>query len=278
MKEQPKGPPPGESEGHPTGSGQGQPAFLVDAEEPLVLAGPPRAVRGEFRLQNPTAEKMTVREAVFRGGTMTGRRAKQHADIAALPESGLVMRRVVMRPGQSRPVPVALELDPRTPPGTYQAELTVNEQRRNVVIHVTEDVALQIAPNELVLTNRPGEKVKKTVVFTNVGNVPVHIRSLGTVVLDEELVHCRALRGALSDVGDTMKDLDEFAAALGKRYKQLYETLAIRVQNTAATLAPGETQAIDITVTLPEKLEARSRYTGYAAISTSSLTFTIVPD
>jgi hypothetical protein len=278
MEEKPNTPPPGESEIQPTEPGQGHPAFLVDTEEPLVLAGPPRAVRGEFRLRNPTAEKMTVREAVFRGGTMTGRRAKQHADLTVLPEAGLVMRRVVMRPGQSRPVPVALELDPRTPPGTYQAELAVNDQRRSVVIHVTEDVALQIAPDEIVLANRPGEKVKKTVVFTNVGNVPVHVRSLGTVVLDEELVHCRALRGALSDVGDTMKDLDEFAAALGKRYKQLYETLALRVQNTAATLAPGETQAMELTITLPEKLEARSRYSGYAAISTSSLTFTIVPD
>jgi len=63
MKEQPTGPPRGESEGHPTGPAQGQPAFLVDAEEPLVLAGPPRAVRGEFRLQNPTAEKIIQKSA-----------------------------------------------------------------------------------------------------------------------------------------------------------------------------------------------------------------------
>ena len=147
-----------------------------------------------------------------------------------------------------------------------------------MVIHVTEEVALRIEPREIVLAHRAGEKTKKTVVFLNQGNVPIQIPTLGTVILDEELVHCRALRGALADVGDTMTKLDDFAAALGKRYKKLYETLALRVQNDAVTLAPGETQAVELTITLPGKLEARSRYTGYAAISTGSLAFTIVPE
>jgi hypothetical protein len=257
---------------------QGLPALMIDAEAPLVLVGPPRAVRGEFRLQNPTAEKVLVREPVFRAGSAPVGRSKNQPGAAVLPESGLVMRRIVMRPKQSRPIPVALALDPRTPPGTYHAELVVNDERRSVVLHVTEDISLVIAPEEILLTNHPGEKVKKRVVFTNPGNVSIPVRNLGTVVLDEELVHCRALRGALSDVGDTMENLDTFLAALGRRYKKLYETLALKVQNSAVTLEPGETQAIDLTITLPEKLEPRSRYTGYAAISTRSLPFTIVPD
>jgi len=183
-----------------------------------------------------------------------------------------------MRPGQSRPIPVALALDPRTPPGTYNAELEIHGQQRSVVIHVIEEVSLTIAPREIVLPNRPGEKVEKRVVFTNDGNVPVSVRSLGTVVLDEELVHCRALRGALSDVGETMESLNDFVTALGRRYKKLYETLVLKVQNAEVTIEPGRTQSVDLTITLPEKLESRSRYSGYAAISTSSLTFTIVPD
>ena len=254
-------------------------AFLVDAEAPLVLAGPPRAVRGEFRVQNASAEKLSVRGATLRSAVPAGRAKKHQAALASfLPESGVALRRILVRPGESRPVPVALELDPRTPPGTYHAELMIDDQRRAVVMHVTENVALELAPEDVVLPNRAGEKFKRTVVFTNHGNVAVPIRALGTVVLDEELVHCRALRGALDDVGDTMESLDDFMAALGKRYKRLYETLALKVQNEAVTLAPGDTRAVELTITLPEKLEARSRYTGYAAISTNSLSFAIVPD
>lgn len=288
-------------------------ATMVNAEAPLILAGPPRAIRGEFHLQNVSAQKLAVRDAMFRsvvapaakestedmstrvtakvkasdiakaakasGASKAELRAepeKASAMRAVLPEAGLSLRRIVVRPGQSRQVPVALELDPRTPPGTYHAELTVNDQKRDVVMHVTEDVSLQIMPDEIVLDSVPGGKATKTVVFSNLGNVPVQIRTIGTVVLDEELVHCRALRGAIADVGETMKTLDDFAAALGKRYRKLYETLVLKVQNDAVTLDPGETQAIDLTIALPDKLEKSSRYTGYAAISTSSLTFTVV--
>lgn len=286
-------------------------AMMKDVDAPLVLAGPPRAIRGEFHLQNATTEKLSVRDATFRSVAAPAKAddlstrptakvraadvakavkaadaakadvtkadvAKAAATSAVLPEAGLSLRRIVVRAGQSRPVPVALELDPRTPPGTYHAELTVNDQKRDVVMHVTEDVSLEIMPEEIVLDSVPGGKATKTVVFSNRGNVPIQVRTIGTVVLDEELVHCRALRGAIADVGDTMKTLDDFTAALGKRYKKLYETLVVKVQNDAVTLGPGETQAVELTIVLPEKLEKSSRYTGYAAISTSSLTFTIV--
>ena len=288
-------------------------ATMLNAEAPLILAGPPRAIRGEFHLQNATTQKLAVRDVTFRSvaapaakvaddiSTRATTKVKaadvakaakaadvskaelQRADAvkpsriaAVLPEAGLSLRRIVVRPGQSRPVPVALELDPRTPPGTYHAEMMVNDQKRDVVMHVTEDVSLQITPEEIVLDSVPGAKTTKTVVFSNQGNVPVVIRTIGTVVLDEELVHCRALRGAIADVGESMKTLDDFVAALGKRYKKLYETLALKVQNDAVTLDPGDTKAIDVTVVLPDKLEKSSRYTGYAALSTGSLTFTVV--
>ena len=255
--------------------------LMADVEEPLVLAGPPRAIRGEFRLQNPTDEKLVVRRPVFRAAAPPKGRKTARADgaaAAALPEGGLVLRRIVMRPGQARPVPVSLELDPRLPPGTYHAELAINDQSRSVVIHVTEDIDLSVTPDEIVLSNEAGAKVTRRLVFTNRGNVPVTVRKIGTVVLDDDLAHCRALRGALDDVGDTMKGLDDFAAALGRRYKKLYETLVIKVQNTAVTLAPGETQTVELTITLPEDLDSHSRYTGNAAIATLNLPFTIVPD
>jgi hypothetical protein len=259
-----------------------QAAMMLDAEQPLVLVGPPRGVRGEFSLQNPTDRKVIIREPRVRPTpAATGKRAaagKGAAAAAVLSEAPMVMRRIIMRPGQSRPIPVALALDPRTPPGTYNAELEIQGQQRTVVIHVLEEVSLTIAPREIVLPNRPGEKVEKRVIFTNDGNVPISVRTLGTVILDEELVHCRALRGALSDVGETMESLNDFVAALGRRYQKLYETLVLKVQNTAVTIDPGQTQAVDLTITLPEKLESRSRYSGYAAISTNNLTFTVVPD
>ena len=254
--------------------------LMADAAEPLVLVGPPREIRGEFVVRNPTERKIIVRQPVLKAAAPATGRAKAaaaKAGIAALPET-VALRRIKVRAGQSRPVPLSLTLDPRTPPGTYQAELDVNGEQRSVVVHVTEDVALALSPDEIVLPGRAGEKFEKRVVFTNEGNVPVHVKALGAVVLEDDAAHCRALRGALQDVGDTMKNLDDFAVALGRRYRAIYDTIALRVQNDEVTVAPGETQAIDLTITLPEKLEKRARYAGTVAISTSTLTFMVVPD
>jgi len=247
-------------------------ALLPDAGQPLVLVGPPRALRGEFRVRNAGDRKLVVRQPTVRPAPPSKKAA------AALPQREHVLRRIIVRPGQSRHVPVTLTFEDATPPGTYEAQLEVEGERQSVIIHVTEEVALSIAPQQIVLPNRAGERVRKRVVFTNQGNVPVTVSSIGTVVLDEELVHCRALRGAIDDVGDTLEGLDDFLVALGKRYKKLYATLVLRVQNDAVDIAPGETKAVDLKIALPDKLEPRSRYSGYAAISTSSLTFTIVPD
>jgi hypothetical protein len=256
-------------------------ALMPDAGEPLVLVGPPRQVRGQFLVQNPTERKIIVRQPRLKAAAATGRgkaaAASAKASAAALPEV-LALRRIIVRPGQARPVPVALALDPRTPPGTYQGELDMDGEQRSVVMHITEDVELSIAPDEIVLPGRPGEKFQKQVVFTNEGNVAVDVKALGAIVLEDEAAHCRALRGALADVADTMKNLDDFAVALGRRYRAIYDTIALRVQNDAVTVAPGETKAIDLTITLPEKLDKRARYTGSAAISTSTLAFKVVPD
>jgi hypothetical protein len=260
--------------------------LMRDGGPPLVLVGPPRDVRGELRVQNPTERRIVVWQPLLKvasaprakSASAKAASAKAAEQASPLPDSAIALRRVVVRAGQTRPVPVALSLDPRTPPGTYHAELDLAGEQRAVVMHITEEVAIGIAPPDVVLLNHPGEKVHRQVVFTNDGNVPLAIKSLGLVVLDEDLAHCRALRGALTDVGDTMKSLDDFAVALGRRYHAIYETLALRIKNEETSLAPGETRAIELTITLPEKMDRRSRYTGYAAVSTATLTFTIVPD
>ncbi len=252
-------------------------AQLLDAERPLVLTGPPGAVAGEFHVRNSGSEKLRIAGVRLRPSAVAGKGTLRNRLSSLLRDDGLELRRIVVRPGQSRPVPVALALDPSTPPGTYHFELQVEGQMRAVLMHVTENVSLRISPDSIVLPNLPGGKVTKHVVFTNDGNVPVDVRSIGTIVLDDELASCRALRGALSDVGDTMTTLDEFAAALGKRFKALYDTMVLKVQNSALTLDPGQTEAVKLTITLPEDLDKRARYSGYAAISTSSLAFTIVP-
>jgi hypothetical protein len=255
-------------------------AFVSSGDKPLVLAGPPRGVRGEVHLLNPSDEKVIIRKPLMRSMTppARGKAAKASARTAALLEEPLALRRIIVRPGQTRLVPIVLNLNATTPPGTYQAELDVDGVLREVLVHVTEDVSFSIEPRDLVIPNRPGQKIQKQIVVTNTGNVPVVVKTIGALVLDEELAHCRALRGALADVGATLKNLDDFVVALGHRYHDIYDKLILKVQNDSTTVDPGETEAIDLTITQPDKLDTRARYSTYAPISTDSLNFTIVPE
>src|SRR5262245_58422006 len=95
--------------------------LMADATEPLVLVGPPRQIRGELLVRNASERKLIVRQPVLKAAALPTGRAKAaaaKAGIAALPET-VALRRIKVRAGQSRPVPLSLALDPRTPPGTY---------------------------------------------------------------------------------------------------------------------------------------------------------------
>src|SRR4051812_27976821 len=115
--------------------------MLKDSGRPLVLAGPPRHVRGELLVRNPGDEKVIIRQPLIRPATIAGR-GKQKAK--ALKKSAVSLRGTVVRARQDRQVPIALSLEPGTPPGTYHAQLDVDGELRDVVLHVTEDVAFTI--------------------------------------------------------------------------------------------------------------------------------------
>ena len=239
---------------------------------PLVLTGPPDDVHGQLHVHNPGDGKRVVRKPMVKVG------AHAELDHVMPTDRTLPLRRIVVRPGQSRAVRLSLALDPRTPPGTYQAQLEVDGDVRDVVLHVTEAVSLRIDPGELVLPSRAGQSFDKRVVFSNEGNVPVPVRPVGAVVVDDELAHCRALRGALADVGETMQRLDDFVVALGRRYAGIYAPLIVRVKNEAVEVNPGESVAVGLTISLPDKLDSRCRYSASIPISTSTLQLAIVPD
>lgn len=258
-------------------TGSGGSSLFDEGARPLILAGPPGALRGELRLRNSTDQKVIIRQPFVRARLAHVKMGKTHKASTA-PEAVLALRRIIVRPQQSRAVPISLALDVATPPGTYHAELEVNGELRPVVLHVSEHVAFDISPGTLVIPNRPGEKLERQVVITNHGNQPLVIRSIGAVALDEEFQHCRALRGALDDVGATMKSFDDYFVAVGKRYSKQIPFQILSIHNQKTTIAPGETRALDLAISISDKLIERSRYSGYAPIANGNLSFTVIPD
>jgi hypothetical protein len=253
--------------------------MLVNSEQPVILSGPPRGVRGQLEVHNDSDRTVSRSPRLVSMGS-AARAAKSGRSGVAQPLQGanLALRRIVVRPHTHCAVPISLALNPYTAPGMYEAKLEIDEEHHDVIVHVTEEISFSITPDSLVLPNRPGEKFERHVMVVNRGNVPLVIRSIGAVVLDDELAGCRAIRGALHEAGATMKSVDDFAAALGHQLTKIYDTQTLKVQNDKLTLEPGKAQSLELTISLPEKLNPRARYSGFAAISTGNLDFTIVPE
>ncbi|MBD0317123.1 MAG: hypothetical protein ICV71_01270 [Thermoleophilia bacterium] len=246
----------------------------LDEHGPLVLAGTPDALRGVLRLRNPGERQAVVREVAL---------VDRDPALRAAPWSQRV-RTTVVRGGQQRSLPVSLALDPTTPPGEHRLTLRVGEHEREVVVHVAESIAVEVAPNPLVVENRPRETVRKAVVVANRGNVSIRLGEIGAVVLDDERLACRSLRATVAALGETDDDEGVTVARtltqLAREFKTTLEQAGrLRIRNASGVIdvEPGEVAKLELEIEVPESLEPRSRFFGRVAVYDTDLELVVVP-
>ncbi|HEX2368533.1 MAG TPA: hypothetical protein VHM94_04790 [Acidimicrobiia bacterium] len=244
----------------------------LDEEAPVVVRGFPDQLVGSVPLHNNGDETAVLRTATL-----------QEPDDRLGLEAGSIRRigTTVLRPEQRHSAPLRLRLDPSTPPGEYHARVEVGGASRPLVINVTERVAIDLEPTSLVIDNRPGEPVTKSVTITNRGNLPVVIGDIGAVPLDDEQKECRILRRAAEalDTEDPVT-VDRLVEAIARAAKRvLDESGLLRVRNLTGTteLAPGQTMRLDLQIDLPTTLDPHTRYRGLVPIVTRDLQFVVVP-
>jgi hypothetical protein len=239
-------------------------------DEPLVLAGPPRALTGRVDLHNPGDVNLVLRNAGLRdpGGVLIGQPLRH-----ALPL-------LVLRPHQERNVSLKVAVDPATPPGEYSVELELAGRTRPVVLHVAEVFDLSIRPASLVVANAPGQAQRKQLIVTNEGNVPITVGEIGEVDLKDDMVWDRAVRIAIEPwAGKADVEIEEFVVAvLRVAREEAYQvgSLVVRNLNGRVDVSPGETKVIDLEITLREELPLNSRYRGRAPLLTQDLEIVVV--
>ena len=241
----------------------------------MTLVGAPGPISHQLEFHNGGEQRAILRQASL---------VSPQIEATTGQHPGVVMPSVVLHPGQARRVPIRITIPSHTPPGRYDCKLLVAGQTVEVVIHVVEDYELDVAPTEVVLENRAGDRTVRQIVCTNRGNVPLTIGEIGAVVLDDELTNCRSLRAvtaAWPDEDGQHDAIDRFVDLFVKEgWKKVVEHSGVLRVHTAGgprELLPGQTQVIDLEITLPDKLEPRTRYTGVAPLYLSNVIFQIVP-
>lgn len=243
--------------------------------DPVVLVGEPGSLRGNLHLRNGGQEKIVLRQALVHKAPTRNEAAGESASIAQASLSA------TLEPGQEQHVKLSLSLDRHTPPGEYRAELEVAGRTREVLLHVTETVKLDISPKTIVIDQLAGVTIIKRVVFSNNGNVPLTIGKIGSVVLGQELLLSGSVRATLAAAGNQAKGLGElFAELIREEDRPIVKPVGcLDVRNLAGTfvLQPAEIHSVDLEVHLPDKLERNSRYIGRVPLYTANLEFMIVP-
>ena len=250
---------------------------LAESGGTITLVGPPGRMRSELHFHNGGEQR-----ALIRPGTLFC----EELETATGQRLDVAMPNVVLHPGQARRIPIHVTIPAHTPPGAYEGELVVAGRGVTVAIFISQNYQLDIAPAEVLVENHAGDRVVKQIVCTNAGNVPLTFGEIGAIPLDDELTECRTLRSIAAAWPEEAEEtegreaVDRFVDLFVKGGKRVLERSGVLRVHTAGgprDIAPGETQVIDLEITLPDRLESRSRYTGVAPLYMTDLVFRIVP-
>ena len=231
-----------------------------------LLAGTPRRVSGHVEVENGGEDDLVLRALEVSG-----------APLGPGAAGGRVVPLLSTVPaGGTTRVPVRLRLDPCTPPGRHEVDVTVGGARTTAVVEVAEHPRARISPAELTTRGTPGTSVTARVVIANLGNVPVPLDRLGAVTIEERGGVCRSLEGALRAEGERGHQavLDE---AVRRIARTRVDQMRVRAADPRA-VEPGETRAVDLELHLPAGMAAGRTYTGLLRLVGASLLVDVTAD
>jgi hypothetical protein len=252
--------------------GTSAPAKSVAApNDPVVLSGPPGAVRGLLELRNQTDEQVFIRDLAL--GPSKG---KQSARFKALGADRLMVQ-ARLAAGESRTQLVQLALGVQTPPGTYDATISIGGKDVPLKLIVQHIVDVELSPDSLFFVGvEPGKTHTADVLLLNRGNVPVVVPSLRhTTTLDLDFV-CRTLSQAVRKHGEEGAEAT-LDAAFRNASRDLADWVKLSVENAGAVVEAGGSALMRISATLPD-VDPQKMYEFDIRIYDEILSCLIVPE
>jgi len=192
-----------------------------------VLTGPPSGLRASVAVHNAGDRRLSVRGGSVTSEQVSAQRARLGGTVAA---------------GDTRDVPVSVQVAAVTPPGSYSAALEVGGVSRPATLRVEPDLDVRVSPRRLLAT-RGEQRVELRV--TNAGNVAVTLAQL--------------VRGSARSDG-VISDLDV----------ELH-------LDTSVTVEPG--LAVDATgrLVVPDTLDPTRRHEARLPVGTADLVVVVLP-
>jgi len=228
---------------------------------PIRFQGPPFLVEAvvDFPV-SPSASAHLGVTGLGRSSTTAG------AGLAGPDEAVLGVSLATVGPGHGL---AQLVLPPSTPPGRYEASLSVEGVDYPAEVVITPRAELRSVPTSLDIDAAPGTEVATEVQVLNSGNVALTLDVRSEFGLSEANGLDRALRTALSETAGRGQErvaelLDQLAAAEAGPAE-------VEVTEGAGELAPGEARWLTATIRFPPRLVPGRTYAGSWPMGGTSL-------
>jgi hypothetical protein len=145
-----------------------------------------------------------------------------------------------------------------------------------VVIHVFENLGIQVVPGAILLRGAGGDVLHSLVVLSNRGNVTETVPETALIFLEERNWVGRSLVHALRE-----SDEDErHQEYLDRLFRELRATVSrpsrVTVKSGAGELRPGEVRELELEVALPSELIKGRTYYGSTRFMSARLVFEVV--
>jgi hypothetical protein len=234
-------------------------------DEPIVFYGPPARLRGTLRLHNRSSEKLKLPAVALDLPKLRG---------PALQPLGQLPMLARVYPNQQVRVPAVLNLDPSTPPGTYEGSLQIGDRRHPVRVHVTEQVDLRVQPTSVSLFTEGELVFPRDFVVENAGNVPLRLGHECIIPIGDAAELHAAVRQGLLGACEAKEAEDVIKSILCAWSQQQVGTVSVKRDDI--TLEPGETRPLTLTFSVPDDLKPFRRYVADLPLYTASLHLEVV--
>jgi hypothetical protein len=210
-------------------------------------------VQSTITLSNPGKEMVKLRNIDInwpKRRNVTGQPFKQVSLFARL------------RPGQVQKCPLEFDLDPTTPPGTYEGEFDCGEIfHQPFILHILERIELTIYPSHIITRGVPGQRLLKEIVISNEGNVPLNLDREMIMMLYEVDELNYAIGSSLREVAkDGFNNVMENLVV--KLREAMVRPMSIKVESEDLELRAGEIRKFNLSLRLPTNLKPKRDYRG----------------
>lgn len=232
----------------------------------IILNGPPQKLRGHILISNKNEDNIRIRTLPLIHQT---KNSKLKGGTSQLRLS------CSLRPGEERMEPVSHQVNPQTPPGTYESSLMVGGQKRMVKMVIQPNIEINIYPSHFTFQETvPGKIHTVEFTLTNLGNMPFQVPDVKHVApLDMDFI-CRAVGFGLREKGS-----EGFTQVMDEITKNVHNNLAdwasASVEEYGKIVAPGQTLSIHMKIILPKNCDPRKDYGGNIRFWNKEITYLI---